>query len=271
MRIANTQTNYFYGDTVFQGGLSALSGTTFTNTIFATTTALSIINNGTGPALYVSQAAGSSDVASFYDGDGVEVLHVGNAAGGGNPKGKVGINESDPDAELTVNGAISSNDGITVAGGTSIQWNSSRTTVNSNSAGWSAAANYFTTYPLLTTINYSPINLLGAINTNINLFNVPTGRIFIAKTLTILVIDAGGTATGVAPISRVANASRNNLALTNNNTLPTANCVIGGTNIAQNTGNTTASGGEIVAFRLTTAANNLTTLSASAIVEGYLI
>jgi hypothetical protein len=117
MRINNTQTNYFYGDAVFQGGLSALSGATFTNTIFTTTSALSVVNTGVGPALYVYQAAGPYDVASFYDGDGVEVLHVGNASGGGNPKGKIGINESNPSAELTVNGAISSNGGITASGG----------------------------------------------------------------------------------------------------------------------------------------------------------
>jgi hypothetical protein len=170
--------------------------------------------------------------------------------------GNVGIGTTVPAEKLTVNGSISSNGSITVLGGNSNQWNT--------------AANYFTTYPLLTTFYYSPLNLLGG-TTNINLFNVPTGKIFIAKNLTILVIDATGSATGVAPVSRVANASRGDLALTNNNTLPTANCRVGGTSIAQNTGNTTASGGEIVAFKLTTPANNLTTLSASAIVEGYLI
>jgi hypothetical protein len=106
MRLNNTQTNYFYGNSIFQGGLSALSGTTFTNTIFTTTSALSVINTGIGPALYVAQAPGDYDIASFYDKDGIEVLHIGNAPVAGTT-GKVGINESNPGAELTVKGAIS--------------------------------------------------------------------------------------------------------------------------------------------------------------------
>ena len=96
------------------GNLTALGTSTFTNTVFTTTSALSVVNLGPGPALYVFQAAGASDVASFYDGDGIEVLHVGNAQGGGNPLGKVGVNTSFPTAELTVNGAISSNGDVSV-------------------------------------------------------------------------------------------------------------------------------------------------------------
>ena len=96
------------------GNLTALGTSTFTNTVFTTTSALSVVNLGPGPALYVFQAAGASDVASFYDGDGIEVLHVGNAQGGGNPLGRVGVNTSFPTAELTVNGAISSNGDVSV-------------------------------------------------------------------------------------------------------------------------------------------------------------
>ena len=119
MKIYNTQKTFFTNDVVIYGSLSALSGSTFSNTIFTTTSALSVVNTGPGPALYVYQAAGNFDVASFYDGDGIEVLHVGNAQPGGNSRGKIGINESFPGAELTVNGAISGNNGITVAGTTS--------------------------------------------------------------------------------------------------------------------------------------------------------
>ena len=126
-----------------QGNLTALGTSTFKNTIFTTTSALSVINTGPGPALYVFQTAGPYDVASFYDGDGVEVLHVGNAQGGGNPLGKVGVNTSDPTVEFTVNGQISANNIITVAGGNSNQWNSNYTTTNNNSAGWNS--NYTTT------------------------------------------------------------------------------------------------------------------------------
>ena len=131
---------YTNQDTVFeknvtiQGNLTALGFSTFKNTIFTTTSALSVVNLGPGPALYVYQAAGPYDVASFYDGDGIEVLHVGNANPGG--RGFVGINESFPGAELTVNGAISGNRTITVVGGNSNQWNSNWTVTNSNSAIW---------------------------------------------------------------------------------------------------------------------------------------
>jgi hypothetical protein len=187
MRIANTQTNYFYGDTVFQGGLSALSGTTFTNTIFATTTALSINNTGEGPALYVSQASGPYDVASFYDGDGIEVLHVGNAQGGGNPLGQVGINTSDPSAELTVNGAISSNGVITVAGGTSDQWNT--------------AYAFTTNIPLVTAFKVPNISLGTQGNyTPQGFYTIPTGRMFVVTSLSVL-FDTGQYVNGGTPVN----------------------------------------------------------------------
>ena len=102
------QDTVFEKNVTIQGNLTALGTSTFQNTIFTTTSALSVVSLGPGPALYVYQAAGPYDVASFYDGDGIEVLHVGNAQGGGNPLGQVGINTSFPTAELTVNGAISS-------------------------------------------------------------------------------------------------------------------------------------------------------------------
>lgn len=104
-----------------QGNISALGTATFANTIFTTTSALSVVNTGPGPALYVFQAAGPYDVASFYDGDGIEVLHVGNAGSGG--FGKVGINESFPNEELTVRGSISATETIYDNEGNSIQWN----------------------------------------------------------------------------------------------------------------------------------------------------
>ena len=111
--VYNNQDTTFGQNVTINGNLTALGTSTFKNTIFTTTSALSVVNTGPGPALYVFQAAGPYDVASFYDGDGVEVLHVGNA--NVNEGGKVGINESYPGAELTVNGAISSNGSISVA------------------------------------------------------------------------------------------------------------------------------------------------------------
>jgi hypothetical protein len=148
----------FEKNVTIQGNLTALGTSTFKNTIFSTTSALSVVNLGPGPALYVFQAAGASDVASFYDGDGIEVLHVGNAQGGGNPLGQVGINTSDPSAELTVNGAISSNRTITVLDGNSNQWNSNYTTSNANSAKWSAAYTSFNSNSGKYDSNYTTTN-----------------------------------------------------------------------------------------------------------------
>jgi len=124
------------GNLTINGSLTALGDAYFVNTIFTTTSAVSVINTGYGPALYVFQAAGPYDVASFYDGDGIEVLHVGNAQGGGNPRGKVGINESYPATELTVRGSVSASGIITVNGGNSNNWNSAYTTVSAFSATW---------------------------------------------------------------------------------------------------------------------------------------
>jgi len=135
--VYNNQDTTFGYDVTINGNLTALGTSTFKNTIFTTTSALSVVNTGPGPALYVFQAAGPYDVASFYDGDGVEVLHVGNA--NVNEGGKVGINESYPGAELTVNGAISSNGTITAENGNSNDWSSNYTTTNTNSAFWTNA------------------------------------------------------------------------------------------------------------------------------------
>jgi len=143
---ALTNTNVtFQNNVTIQGNLTALGTSTFKNTIFTTTSALSVINTGPGPALYVYQAAGPYDVASFYDGDGVEVLHVGNANPGGN--GFVGINESFPTVELSVRGAISASKTITALGGNSNQWNTAYTNLIYNSASYltGASLNYVNT------------------------------------------------------------------------------------------------------------------------------
>ena len=197
MRINNTQTNYFYGDAVFQGGLSALSGATFTNTVFTSTSALSVINTGIGPALYVAQAAGNYDIASFYDKDGIEILHVGNAPTPGST-GKIGINESNPGAELTVKGAISGSDGITVAGGNSNQWNT--------------AYAFTTNSPLVTSflVPNIPLGTVGNYPVG-GFYTVPAGKKFVATNLSILFDNGnftnGGTAVNVRGIINNANAN----------------------------------------------------------------
>ena len=96
---------YVGGNLTVSGNLTALGDSYFANTLFTTTSAISVVNTGPGPALYVYQGPGTSDVASFYDGDGIEVLHIGNASPG--QSGKVGVGTSDPNKELTVIGDIS--------------------------------------------------------------------------------------------------------------------------------------------------------------------
>lgn len=118
-------------DVLIFGNLSASGTSTFANTIFSTTTAISVIHIGSGTALWVGNN-GTGDIASFYDIDqNVEVLHVA-GANGSNPG--VGIQTSTPNKTLTVNGEISANSIIWDPTGNSINWNSAYSTVQSNSA-----------------------------------------------------------------------------------------------------------------------------------------
>jgi len=257
MRINNNQINYFNNDVLIYGSLSALSGTTFTNTIFTTTSALSVINTGTGPALYVSQAPGNYDIASFHDRDGVEVLHIGNAFNG--LSGRIGINESYPGAELTVNGAISSNGAITVLGGNSNQWN--------------IAYNYATTYPVITAVSYTPYNLIGATNTNTPIFTVPVGRKFICTSFGGNIIEVASTSPASTCTVRLINSTRgNNATISTNFTPPVANiAAIDNTSVYGNVNSVAVSGGETVSLRLANAPTGFTTLSAVMFASGILI
>jgi hypothetical protein len=100
------------GDLVVTGSFTAAGSSTFVNTVFSTTSALSVVNLGMGPALYVQQGPGDHDIASFYDADGVEVLHVGNAL---NPSsaGVIGIKTSSPNKTLSINGDLSARGPLT--------------------------------------------------------------------------------------------------------------------------------------------------------------
>jgi hypothetical protein len=120
---------------------------TFANTIVTTTSSLSIINTGPTPALYVRNSNADYDIASFYDGDFHEVLHIG---GGGVGGGAVGINVGNVDnggyqptlVGLTVNGSISASEIIyTTLYYTSVEWASVYTSVKTVSANWDTAYN----------------------------------------------------------------------------------------------------------------------------------
>lgn len=96
-------TNNYNGDVTILGSLSVLGDITYIDTAVTVTSALSVINLGTGPALVINQK-GSQPIANFLD-DDVSSLYI---ADGGN----VGINITNPLARFTVNGAISSSDNV---------------------------------------------------------------------------------------------------------------------------------------------------------------
>jgi hypothetical protein len=102
------------GNLTVYGDLSSTGTSYFANTIYSTTSALSVINVGnTGPALYVANN-GSGDLASFYDLDtNTEVFHIG-GANGSFPN--IGVKTSTPNKDLTVNGEISAYGSIWTSG-----------------------------------------------------------------------------------------------------------------------------------------------------------
>jgi hypothetical protein len=97
-------TNNYNGNVTILGSLSVLGDITYIDTAVTVTSALSVINLGTGPALVINQK-GSQPIANFLD-DDVSSLYI---ADGGN----VGINITNPLARFTVNGAVSSSGNIT--------------------------------------------------------------------------------------------------------------------------------------------------------------
>ena len=93
----------FHGPVVVEGTLTATGSATLTNTIFQTTSAISITNNGTGPGLIVTQE-GENAIAAFYDHESTVALWV---DGTTERPGFVGVKTQFPNKELTVVGNIS--------------------------------------------------------------------------------------------------------------------------------------------------------------------
>lgn len=123
--------------TIF-GNLSCSGTQTFNNTVFSTTSAVSVVHVGSGPALWVGNN-GTGDIASFYDIDeNIEILHVG---GNNGSFPNVGVKTSTPNVDFTVNGEISASSTIYSLSGNSNEWNSSYSNVNSNSAYWQDSYN----------------------------------------------------------------------------------------------------------------------------------
>lgn len=99
------------GDTTIQGSLSVVGSFTYLDTTVNVTSALEIVNNGTGPALTVEQT-GNQPIANFKD-DGVSVLFIDDG-------GNIGIGTDSPDVKLTIAGSLSSSGDIAVDGGLDI-------------------------------------------------------------------------------------------------------------------------------------------------------
>jgi hypothetical protein len=153
------------------GTISAKGGIQFTQSTFATTSALSVVYVGEGTAMYIG-SNGTGDIASFYDIDtGVEMLHVGGSNG---TFPNVGVKTSTPGVALTVNGEISGNNVIYGLGGTSTNWNNVYTTTNTNSANWSKvftsvspnSANWSNVYTTTNTNSANWSNVYTTTNTN---------------------------------------------------------------------------------------------------------
>lgn len=91
------------GNVVIDGSITATGSATFVNTVFTTTSSLSISNVGTGPGLVVRQE-GDQAVAAFYDHESAIGLWV---DGRSSKPGYVGIKTTEPNQALTVVGNIS--------------------------------------------------------------------------------------------------------------------------------------------------------------------
>ena len=107
------------GSAVFST-VSALTAD-FLQTIVSTTSSLSVVNNGTGPALYVQQD-GNEPIAHFIDKTGDDIVFADN--------GYVGIGTFEPAEKLTVSGNISADGQLTVTGNISAYGNIFSTNVN---------------------------------------------------------------------------------------------------------------------------------------------
>jgi hypothetical protein len=97
-----TKTLYVSGDAYIDGMLTVTGSANFVNTTFSTTSALSVVNNGTGPAI-VGVQNGEEAIAAFYDDTDIALWVDGVAA----RPGHVGIGTKTPNEKLTVVGNIS--------------------------------------------------------------------------------------------------------------------------------------------------------------------
>ena len=95
------------GGTTISGNLSVTGDFTCIETTISTTSALSVTNTGTGPALFVCQT-GSQPIAHFIDQDGGDIVFA--------DDGKLGIGTFAPSEKLTLVGNLSGIGNSTITG-----------------------------------------------------------------------------------------------------------------------------------------------------------
>jgi len=99
------------GSSTIYGNLSVTGDFTCVDTTVSTTSALSVTNTGTGPALFVKQG-GSQPIAHFIDSNGDDIIFADNGA--------LGIGIASPTEKLDVVGNIKASGSLTIAGNTTL-------------------------------------------------------------------------------------------------------------------------------------------------------
>ena len=99
------------GSSTIYGNLSVTGDFTCIETTVSTTSALSVTNTGTGPALYVKQG-GTQPIAHFIDSNGGDIIFA--------DDGKVGIGTFTPSQKLDVVGSINASVNLTIGGSSTL-------------------------------------------------------------------------------------------------------------------------------------------------------
>jgi hypothetical protein len=185
--------------TVF-GNLTASGTTTFANTIFTTTSSLSVVHLGSGPALYVGNY-GNDHIATFVDlQNNLEMLHIGGLS---STFPNVGIKTGNPNKDFTVQGEISATGTIWNGEGNSILWNTAYQNVSSQSLNINSEVQF---EKIIVNPNTGPLEIDGGglLWGGARRWDVETGILNVVESntsTTIPVIEYGGYAdSGNVPV-----------------------------------------------------------------------